>query len=132
MNHWVSDMLGIFVFLFKCERGSLKTLSSRALYTSRSVNIIRSLKSLFIPHLFFFFFFLFFVLLAGEFSEATESFRQEVGVHFYASRSTSKVSFYKSHTCIEALRLRILTPSLRHDYYNFPVIDCIHTPAIFL
>lgn len=38
-------------------------------------------------------FIVFVVLLAGELSKATESFRQEMGVHFYASRSTSKVSF---------------------------------------
>lgn len=35
----------------------------------------------------------FFFLITGELSTATESFRQEMGIHFYASRSTSKVSF---------------------------------------
>lgn len=41
----------------------------------------------------------FMLLLAGELSKATESFRQEMGVHFYASRSTSEVGFYSNtHT----------------------------------
>ncbi len=38
--------------------------------------------------------------VAGELSKATESFRQEMGVHFYASRSTSKVGFCQEHTCM--------------------------------
>lgn len=60
-------------------------------------------------------FFCLFVLLAGELSKATESFRQEMGVHFYASRSTSEVGFFKNHTRIEQLWVSPLTTSLWHD-----------------
>ena len=33
------------------------------------------------------------IVVSGELSEATESICQKMGVHIYASRSTSKVSF---------------------------------------
>ena len=136
MNHWVSDMLGIFVFLFKCEDFRVRIIKDAiqpcTVHITFSKHNQIPQKPFYPIPFFFFFFFLFFVLLAGEFSEATESFRQEVGVHFYASRSTSEVSFYMSHTCIEASWLRLLTPSLRHNYYNFPGTECSHTLAIFL
>lgn len=44
---------------------------------------------------------LFFLLFAGELSTATESVRQEMGVHFYASRSTSEVGFYMNFAHVE-------------------------------
>lgn len=84
-------------FSFISEQESLKIVSSCALYTACAINII-SLDSYKAQFSCFFF-----VLLTGELSKATESFRQEMGVHFYASRSTSKVGFYKNHTRIEPL-----------------------------
>lgn len=105
-----------------CEQGSLKMLSSCALYTSCAVNIISHAPSKIFPPPFC----LFFLLLAGELSKATESFRQEMGVHFYASRSTSEVGFYKNHTRIEPMSESSYTLIMKWlilvVYFDSPVI----------
>ena len=115
---WITRVVIRWVFSFVRELGSLKMASSRALHTSCAVNIISP-----DPSKAFFSSLLFFVSLAGELSKATESFRQEMGVHFYASRSTSEVGFYKNNTCIEWVLLHpILTWQNSMVWYNFPLL----------